>query len=485
LQKKKVQIRFQTSSSAIGNVNHDFRLSKPNYLRDDMFHNKWDNLYFNFNPHEVKGCIKKSYSEYNQLYKQKHGRNLQKGKQSDLLIGVITLSPIVNSWLKKGQVSKKELEKCFNESIPKIQEKINDILGNKLELFSYVIHYDEKTPHLHFSFSNHTSSGESGFYNIKLSKRLNEFQDVVADVFKEIGLERGDRKSLTKHMSVRQMHQKELTQLQKKIKTLQSRKKILKNEVEDKKQLKEELDEIDNIIREKRNIIKDLKLKKDNLENELTEIDNEKPLLQKKGTKVYPTDEIIEEATKKKFGIKTLDENIIRKYFDFYNEQIRQYNDFKDEVNGLNHPRDLLRINKKLEKENESIKQKQSDIEKNYVTKETYHKLQRNYNDLVEKYKELDLKEKQSQSFLGLNQLLNADVQTLRNELLLYKAKNKLLTEKLEVLNNMQDEHKRMDSLLTRLSDYLNCDDTLLDIENSVKQVLEIKDNKTSRKSKL
>ncbi|UTJ05591.1 hypothetical protein [Arcobacter roscoffensis] len=49
----------------------------------------------------------------------------------------------------------------------------------------------------------------------------------------------------------------------------------------------------------------------------------------------------------------------------------------------------------------------------------------------------------------------------------------------------MQDEHKRMDSLLTRLSDYLNCDDTLLDIENNVKQVLEIKDNKNSRRSKL
>lgn len=485
MQKKKVQIRFQTSSSAIRNVNHDFRITKPNYLRDNMYHNKWDNLYFDFNPQHVKSCIKKSYDEYNQLYKQNHGRNLQKGKQSDLLIGVITLSPIVNGWLKKGQVSKEELEKCFIDSIPKVQEKINDILGNKLELFSYVIHYDEKTPHLHFSFSNHTSSCESGFYKIKLSKRLNEFQDVVADIFKEIGLERGDRKSQTKHMSVRQMHQEELKQLQKNIKTLQSNKKILKGEIEDKKQLKERLDEIDNTIREKRNIIKDLKSKKDNLENELTEIDNEKPLLQKNGTKVYQTDEIIDEATKKTFGIKTLDENIIREYFDFYNKQIEQYNDFKDEVNGLNHPRDLLRINKKLEKENESLKQKQSDINRDYIYKSTYQKIKQDYGDLYTKYKELELKEKQSKGFLGLNQLLNADIQTLRNELLLHKAKNKLLSEKLQVLKDMSGEHERMDSLFTRLSSYLDCDDTLLDIEKSVKNILEIKDNKVSRNSKL
>lgn len=485
MKKKKVQIRFQTSSSSIRNVNHDFRITKPSYLRDDMFHNQWDNLYFNFNPHDVKNRIKKSYDEYNQLYKQKHGRNLQKGKQSDLLIGIVTLSPIVNDWLKKEQLSKEELEKCFNASIPRIQKKIKDILGEELELFSYVIHYDEKTPHLHCSFSNHTRAGESAFHNIKLSQRLNEFQDVVADVFKEIGLERGDRKSQTKHMSVRQMHQEELKQLQKDIKRLQSNKKVLKSEVEDKERLREQLDEIDKTIRVKRNTIKDLKLKKDSLENEIKEVDKEKPLLQKNGTKVYPTDEIIETATKKKFGIKILDEEVIREYFDFYNVQLEKHNDFKDEVNGLNHPRDLLRINKKLEKENQSLKQKQSDIKKSYVVKSTYQKLQQNYNDLVEKYKELELKEKQSQGFLGLNQLLNADVQTLRNELLLYKAKNKLLTEKLEVLKDMKGEHERMDSLLTRLSSYLNCDDNLVAIENSVKYLLEIKDNRNSRMNKL
>jgi len=258
-QKKKVQIRFQTCSNPIRNVNHDFRVSKPNYLRDDMWHNKFENMYFNFQVDQVKEQMKKSYYDYNEKYKKRVGRNLQKGRQSDLLTGVITLSPIVNEWLADEKISKIDLDKCFIESMPKVEKKIEEIIGTKVQTFSYVIHYDEKTPHLHFSFSNHTNNGESIFHKIKLSGRLNEFQDVVAEVFKDVNLERGDRKSKAKHLSVRRMHEEEIKALKIDIKNIQNQKREIKSNLEkSKEQKKDELDKLDIEIKSNRTVIENL-----------------------------------------------------------------------------------------------------------------------------------------------------------------------------------------------------------------------------------
>ncbi|MGB6329393.1 MAG: plasmid recombination protein [Halarcobacter sp.] len=258
---QKVMIRFETASNTKSKalVKHDFRIRKPDYIRSDMYHNKFDNLYFNFNSQVVNEKINNSYDEYNSIYKEKNKRNLRENKNSDFLSGVIITSNIVNDWLENKTISKEELEKCFIDSMPKVENKVEEILGEKLELFYYVIHYDEKTPHLHFSFNNHTKDGKPAYFTLKNSGRLSEFQDVVADIFSDIELERGEKKSKAKHLSVVNMHKEEIKSLRAEIKNIQTVKKDIKKDLDkSKEEKKSELDKLDQDIRSKRNVIKDL-----------------------------------------------------------------------------------------------------------------------------------------------------------------------------------------------------------------------------------
>lgn len=258
---QKVMIRFETASNTKSKalVKHDFRIRKPDYIRSDMYHNKFDNLYFNFNSQVVNEKINNSYDEYNSIYKEKNKRNLRENKNSDFLSGVIITSNIVNDWLENKTISKEELEKCFIDSMPKVESKIEEIIGEKLELFYYTLHYDEKSPHLHFSFNNHLKNGKPAYYTLKKSGRLSEFQDVVAEVFKDINLERGERKSKAKHLSIVNMHKEEIKSLRGEIKNIQAVKKDIKKDLDkSKEEKKSELDKLDQDIRTKRNVIKDL-----------------------------------------------------------------------------------------------------------------------------------------------------------------------------------------------------------------------------------
>lgn len=465
-QKRKVQVRFATTSKTIQSINHDFRIAKPNYLRDNMYHNKFDNIYFGYDPKQLKQQAKKSFDEYNQLYKKKYHRNLQKSKQSDHLTGVITLSPIINEWIEQGKVTKEQLEKSFTESIPLIQDKIHNILGDdSIKLSHYVIHYDEKTPHMHFAFNNHTKNGEAVWYNLRKSGRLSEFQDIVASTFKDIGLERGDRKSTAKHLSVRQMHEEEIKQLKKDIqdhiKQLQSQKKNLKKTVEDKKQLKSELDSIDSSIKKARLELKNESLtlesltkEKEELETTIHTIKEDKPTIDIKQTKVYDTDEILDECITTKLGLTKVDEDRLKQYLNFYAKNLQKYNELVTSINGLNHPKDLLLENKKLIKENTTLLKQQKHIDSYYVTKRRYNKLIGENRSLQEQLqqeqiltKELNVKVEQSKAYFGMNKKLKNEVNDLKI--------------KLHNLDIMQEEHKRMDEAFTQISKYLRCEDNL------------------------
>ncbi|AXH11415.1 plasmid recombination protein [Halarcobacter bivalviorum] len=465
-QTKKVQVRFATTSKTIQSINHDFRIAKPNYLRHNMYHNKFDNIYFGYDPKQLKQQAKKSFDEYNQLYKKKHHRNLQKSKQSDHLTGVITLSPIINEWLEQGKVTKEQLEKSFTDSVPLIQDKIHTILGDdSIKLSHYVIHYDEKTPHMHFAFNNHTKNGEAVWYNLRKSGRLSEFQDIVASTFKDIGLERGVRKSTAKHLSVRQMHEEEIKQLKKDIqdhiKQLQSQKKNLKKTVEDKKELKSELDSIDSLVKKARLELKNESLtlesitkEKEELETTINTIKEDKPTIDIKPTKVYNTDKILDECITAKLGFTKVDKNKLKQYLNFYAKHLKKYNEFANAINGQNHPKDLLLENKKLIEENKTLLKQQNNINTYYVTKRRYTKLIGENRSLQEQLqeeqtltKELNVKVEQSKAYFGINKKLKDEVNDLKI--------------KLHNLDIMQEEHKRMDEAFTQISKYLKCEDDL------------------------
>ena len=482
-QKRKVQVRFATTSKTIQSINHDFRIAKPNYLRDNMYHNKFNNIYFRYDPKQLKQQAKKSFDEYNQLYKKKHHRNLQKSKQSDHLTGVITLSPIINEWLEQGKVTKEQLEKSFTDSVPLIQDKIHTILGDdSIKLSHYVIHYDEKTPHMHFAFNNHTKNGEAVWYNLRKSGRLSEFQDIVASTFKDIGLERGDRKSTAKHLSVRQMHEEEIKQLKKDIqdhiKQLQAQKKNLKKTVEDKKQLKSELDSIDSSIKKARLELKNESLtlesltkEKEELETTINTIKEDKPTIDIKPTKVYDTNEILDECITTKLGFPKVDEDRLKQYLNFYAKHLQKYNEFTSSINGLNHPQDLLLENKKLIEENTTLLKQQKYIATYYVTKRRYNKLIGENRSLQEQLqqeqiltKELNIKVEQSKSYFGMNKKLKDEVNNLKI--------------KLHNLDIMQEEHKRMDEAFTKISKYLRCKDDLEIIVSKIAKYTGIEDKR-------
>lgn len=282
-----VQIRFQTTAKSVGYINHDFRLSKVNYLRDDMWHNKHCiNNYFNFNSQSVKQVVKSSYNEYNKLFKAKYNRNMRKGHQSDFLSGVITLSNTINEKLESGEINQEQLDQLFYDSLLSVKDDIEQEINQELELFYIVTHYDEKTPHCHFALSNHTKQGEAVYNKLRNKKGfLSKAQDKVGKVFNQIGFKRGIKKEITQaqHMSVRQMHEEEIKELEKRkdklnyfiekqeqvkleieeqkleIKQLQTYKKELKNDTENRKELKHKLDDIDRQIKGIREDIKDYK----------------------------------------------------------------------------------------------------------------------------------------------------------------------------------------------------------------------------------
>ncbi len=218
-----VQTRFQTSSSSTSSIDHDFRLVKVSYLREDMWHNKFENQYFVYKPEVVKQEAKNSFNEYNKLYsdahfeKYKKRRDLKVGRQSDFLTGIVTLSNSINEKLENAIVTKEELDKLFFDSVLEVKKEVENEIGEEIKLFHVVVHYDEKTPHCHFAFSNHTKKGEAAFYKLRMSKNkpLSKCQDSVGKVFEKIAFLRGKKKELTgaRHKSVREMHDAERLEL--------------------------------------------------------------------------------------------------------------------------------------------------------------------------------------------------------------------------------------------------------------------------------
>jgi len=282
-----VQMRFQTSNSSISSLNHDFREKKVNYLRSNE-----QNQTFDFKIKNVKEEARKSLKEYKKLYLEKNKRNIRKNQHSDFLTAIITLSNSINEKLKNDEITKEELNKTFEKSAKNIHKKIIEITkDDTIKLFSYVVHYDEKTPHMHINFNNHTKQAKSVFQNLKISKKLTEFQDLVGEDFKHLGYKRGVKKSKTKHLSVARMHDKENLKLAEKkaklkeeINEIRIEKRKLKYAYEklvannrreqfvrdEREKLKRELDRLDKQMREARETLKIEQNKLNDIKSDIT-----------------------------------------------------------------------------------------------------------------------------------------------------------------------------------------------------------------------
>ena len=110
---------------------------------------------------------------------------------------VIAMSPSINEKMAAGEVSKEQLVELFKESYRRIADEIG------LKFVSCAIHFDEKTPHAHATFSVFDENKKS--MRTKLMKSGALMQDIAGDVFSEIDFRRGVRKSTAEHLKIKEM----------------------------------------------------------------------------------------------------------------------------------------------------------------------------------------------------------------------------------------------------------------------------------------
>lgn len=215
-----VQIRFESckNDKTIGMLKHNVRTQKPSYLRSNMKHNKEHNTLFIFdskesfkmieNNNDIKKeymKIKKHLMDYKETLK-KENRSYREKKHALTQDSIITLSPSVNDMYENGEITKKELDNLFLKSVKNIEKELG------LVAMYASVHYDEKTPHIHVSFQAYNKNNgkwQSVDSRGALKKQYSKAQDLVGNVFQEIGFERGKRGSKARHLSVQEMHQKE------------------------------------------------------------------------------------------------------------------------------------------------------------------------------------------------------------------------------------------------------------------------------------
>jgi len=220
MSKKYVQIRFESRKfdKANGQILHNTRTAKPSYLKSDLYHNKFSNIvYLKNKKYELKNRADEL--RVNKILKQqlndevenikKESKSFRIKKSAVAIDSVITLSNSINQELKNGKVKKEKLEELFLESAKKIAKEL------ELEILNITIHYDETTPHAHVSFKNYRN-GKA--ISNKLKKEYSRAQDIVGEVWQELGYKRGEKKEKTnaKHLNIKQMHQMEKQELTKK-----------------------------------------------------------------------------------------------------------------------------------------------------------------------------------------------------------------------------------------------------------------------------
>lgn len=275
---KYVQVRLEAvvDNKAFQELRHDFRIVAVDYLRNEYEHNKYNNIEllnnsdFNAVKKAFKNIIKKNKENY---YKYKK-RNMRI-RDANFMRGIITLSNSIIQELKEGKVIKQELEEAFRSSLESVKKQIESKTGDNVEVIYNILHYDEKTPHVHFLINNRTKEGKSIYFKIKKKEILSSLQDAAEQGFKNLGYRRGISKTISnrKHLTVKEMHQAELKQIRKiidiTVKDLQAKKKEIQAENKELAKEKEKnWEEIQKNNKEKKKIQEEI----NNLKNKKKEI---------------------------------------------------------------------------------------------------------------------------------------------------------------------------------------------------------------------
>lgn len=223
---KFIMIHLEVVKDLVDDCIHNNRLKTVEHLRNNLFHNKFENVYGNKNL-SVSGIKALNKKYINNVIVDKFKNKKNKLAINIYLRGVIALSPVINTMLSENKITVERLNYLFQKSIKLFLLLLSKILKvDKILVIDYSIHYDEKTPHLHFIMNNYNTPDLKSTYGKIRSFGFSKIQDVVAQPFAEIGFFRGKKKSSVKHKTLREMHEAE-------IKELTNEKAVLTSEVTD------------------------------------------------------------------------------------------------------------------------------------------------------------------------------------------------------------------------------------------------------------
>lgn len=191
------RIKNLKGGEAIGAVAHDLRRKIPGYVDQAK---TWQNAVLDGGEPDIPASI----ASQGERVRARTGKKLRKDANL-FLSGIVTFS--------------RDARAQVNGSPPDAQAKDfaeKFASENRVRLLYLVRHSDETTTHYHFMTENISSEGESA--KNKLSPPvLSRWQDVAGEVFSQIGIGRGTKKSerlaagedasKTIHRSVRRLHE--------------------------------------------------------------------------------------------------------------------------------------------------------------------------------------------------------------------------------------------------------------------------------------
>jgi len=201
MSKKFINVRFQSvnKENTRRSLSHDFRTS----FNKNIIRNNNNNFYYfddkqqSFNHKDMRKEVLKKVSAVEKKHEELHlenqshlkvKRKLRRNRVNSVSMGVLTFSSSITDDLKNGVISKNDFVKM---GIDNIKEMMREF---ERELIYVCVHFDEKTPHFHFQFSNYQPNGKVQRLTKKQGARL---QDIGEKGFDKYGYIRGIEKEVS------------------------------------------------------------------------------------------------------------------------------------------------------------------------------------------------------------------------------------------------------------------------------------------------
>jgi len=203
-----INVRIQTTnnSKTVNDIKHNLRLKKSlNQSKND------ENIYMDSNGEiittiqEKKQLLNQYYEDrelHNELHKMTNKRNLRE-TNSTYINGVFTFSEKIMEDLGT-KYTQEELLKVGYEALKGISEQ----LGSEIRYIT--LHMDEKTPHFQYHLTNFDDKGNSIFYKNRTREKLSKLQDIGYDYFSQLGMSRGEKKTINtpNYQTTQQYHER-------------------------------------------------------------------------------------------------------------------------------------------------------------------------------------------------------------------------------------------------------------------------------------